>query len=125
MSLTAMLALFRATRRGGKFIRTPKHRIEQPGQEWRHQAYVRVGDPRALGEAVLGLAALAMIPVAALLHQWVLALYTSMFALGFLSLASLSAIDAFEVLTLRSLGRRALARVQAAERQHLECVDCA
>jgi len=114
MSLTALLALFRATRRGGQFIRTPKHRIEQPGQEWRHQAYVRVGDPRALGEAVLGLAALAMIPVTALLHQWLLALYTSMFALGFLSLASLSAIDAFEVLTLRSLGRRALARVQAA-----------
>ena len=38
MSLTAMLALFRATRRGGRFVRTPKHRIEERGQEWRHQA---------------------------------------------------------------------------------------
>ena len=64
MSLTAMLALFRATRRGGKFIRTPKHRIEQPGQEWRHQAYVRVGDPRALGEALFGIGALAIVPIA-------------------------------------------------------------
>ena len=115
MSLTAMLALFRATRRGGKFIRTPKHRIEKPGQEWRHQAYVRVGDPRALGEALLGIGALAIIPVAGVLHQWLLVLYTSMFALGFLTLASLSAVDALEVLALRNLGRRALARFQAAQ----------
>jgi cellulose synthase/poly-beta-1,6-N-acetylglucosamine synthase-like glycosyltransferase len=113
MSLTAMLALFRATRRGGKFVRTPKHRIEQPGQEWRHQAYVRVGDPRALGEALFGIGALAIIPVAGVLHQWLLVLYTSMFALGFLTLASLSAVDALEVLALRNLGRRALARFQA------------
>jgi hypothetical protein len=114
MSLTAMLALLRATRRGGQFIRTPKHRIEQPGQEWRHQAYVRVGDPRALGEAAFGLGALAIVPIAAAMHQGLLVLYSSMFALGFLSLASLSAVDALEVLTLRNLGRRALARVQAA-----------
>ncbi len=114
MSLTAILALFRATRRGGQFIRTPKHKIERPGQEWRHQAYVRVGDPRALGEAVLGLGALTIALVAAVMHQWLLAVYASMFGLGFLSVASLSAIDALEVLTLRNLGRRALARVQAA-----------
>ena len=114
MSLTALLALFRATRRGGKFVRTPKHRIEKPGQEWRHQAYVRVGDPRALGEAFFGIGALALIPVAGGLHQWLLVLYTSMFALGFLTLASLSAVDALEVLALRNLGRRALARFHAA-----------
>ena len=115
MSLTALLALFRATRRGGRFVRTPKHRIEKPGQEWRHQAYVRVGDPQALGEAFFGLGALAIIPVAGVLHQWLLVLYTSMFALGFLTLASLSAVDALEVLALRNLGRRALARFQAAK----------
>ena len=114
MSLTALLALFRATRRGGKFIRTPKYRIEKPGQEWRHQAYVRIGDPRALGEAVFGIGALAIIPVAGELHQWLLVLYSSMFALGFLTLASLSAVDALEVLAFRNLGRRALARFQAA-----------
>ncbi|MHB8587759.1 MAG: glycosyltransferase [Candidatus Dormibacteraceae bacterium] len=114
MSLTAMLALFRATRRGGRFIRTPKHRIERAGQEWRHQAYVRVGDPRALGEAVLGLGALTIVPLAAAMNQWLTAVYASVFALGFLSLASLSAVDALEVLTLRNLGRRALARVQVA-----------
>jgi len=114
MSLTALIALFGATRRGGKFVRTPKYRIEKPGQEWRHQAYVRVGDPRALGEAFFGMGALAIIPVAGVLHQWLLVLYTSMFALGFLSLASLSAIDAIEVLAFRNLGRRALARFQAA-----------
>ncbi len=115
MSLTALLALFRATRRGGRFVRTPKYRIERPGQEWRHQAYVRVGDPRALGEAFFGIGALAIIPIAGVMHQWLLVLYTSMFALGFLTLASLSAIDALEVLALRNLGRRALARFHAAK----------
>lgn len=114
MSLTAMLALIRATRRGGAFIRTPKHRIERPGQEWRHQAYVRVGDPRAIGEALLGLGALAVVPAALVLHQWLLAMYSSMFALGFLTVASLTAIDALEVLTFGNLSRRALVRVQAA-----------
>ncbi|HKB33116.1 MAG TPA: glycosyltransferase [Candidatus Dormibacteraeota bacterium] len=114
MSLTALIGLFRATRRGGKFVRTPKHRIEKPGQEWRHQAYVRAGDPRALGEAFFGIGALAIIPVAGLQHQWLLVLYTSMFALGFLTLASLTAIDALEVLAIRNLGRRALARLRAA-----------
>ena len=113
MSLTAMLALLCATRRGGKFIRTPKHRIEQPGQEWRHQAYVRVGDPRALGEALFGIGALAIVPIAGELQQWLLALYASLFALGFLSLASLSAVDALEVLAIRNLGRRALTRLRA------------
>ena len=114
MSLTAMLALFRATRRGGKFVRTPKHRIEQPGQEWRHQAYVRVGDPHAVAEALFGLGALAIVPLAGVMHQWLLVLYASMFAIGFLVLAALSAIDALEVLTLRNLGRRALARLRSA-----------
>jgi cellulose synthase/poly-beta-1,6-N-acetylglucosamine synthase-like glycosyltransferase len=114
MSLTAMLALFRATRRGGQFVRTPKHRIETPGQEWRHQAYVRVGDPRALGETVLGLGALAIAADAVLTGQSLIALYSSVFALGFLALASFSAVDALEVLTLRNLGRRTLGRVQVA-----------
>ena len=114
MSLTAMLAMFRATRPGGQFIRTPKHRIEERGQEWHHQAYVRVGDPRALAEALFGLGALAIVPLASTMHQWLLAVYASMFALGFLSLASFSAVDALEVLTLRNLGRSALIRFRAA-----------
>ncbi|HEV2029768.1 MAG TPA: glycosyltransferase [Candidatus Dormibacteraeota bacterium] len=114
MSLTAMVALFRATRPGGQFVRTPKHRIEQPGQEWRHQAYVRVGDPRAVAEALFGLGSLAIVPLAGVMHQWLLVLYASMFAIGFLVLAALSAIDTLEVLTLRNLGRRALARLQSA-----------
>jgi hypothetical protein len=113
MSLTAMVALFRAMKHGGQFVRTPKHRIEKPGQEWRNQEYVHVGDPRAVAEAVFGLGALAIVPLAATLGQWLLAMYASMFALGFLVLASLSAIDLLEVLTFRNLGRRALTRVRA------------
>jgi cellulose synthase/poly-beta-1,6-N-acetylglucosamine synthase-like glycosyltransferase len=113
MSLTATLALFRATRRGGRFVRTPKHRIEERGQEWRHQAYVSVGDAHALAEAAFGLGALAVVPVAIGMDQWLLAIYATMFALGFLVLASLSVVDLLEVLTLRTLGRRALARLQA------------
>jgi cellulose synthase/poly-beta-1,6-N-acetylglucosamine synthase-like glycosyltransferase len=112
MSLTALVALFRAMRPGGQFIRTPKHRIVQRGQEWRDQAYVVVGDVRALGEAALGLGAFAIVPVAIRLDQWLLAAYASMFALGFLTIASLSAMDLLEVITLRNLGRHALARVR-------------
>jgi hypothetical protein len=114
MSLTAMLALFRATRRGGNFVRTPKHGIELRGQQWRDQEYVRVGDPRALAEASLGIGALAIVQLAAGMQQWLLAIYASMFALGFVTLASLSAVNALEVLALRNLRRRALARLQAA-----------
>ena len=113
MSLTAMVALFRAMRRGGQFVRTPKHRIETRGQEWRNQEYVRVGDPRAVAEAIFGLGALAIVPLAATQRQWLLAMYAGMFALGFLVLASLSAIDLLEVLTFRNLGRRALGRLRA------------
>ncbi|HKV88726.1 MAG TPA: glycosyltransferase [Candidatus Dormibacteraeota bacterium] len=114
MSFNTLLALVRATRPGGVFVRTPKHRIVQPGQEWRDQAYVRVGDPRAVLEGVLGGAATAMVPLALIIHQPFIALYSAMFALGFLCVAGLSAVELLEVLTLRSVGRRALSRVQAA-----------
>ncbi|MDQ6722381.1 MAG: glycosyltransferase, partial [Candidatus Dormibacteraeota bacterium] len=114
MSLTVLMALMRATRRGGTFVRTPKHQIVERGQEWRDQAYVHVGDPRAMGEALLGFGTLTIVPFATAQGQWLVAIYSGLFALGFLTLAGLSAIDFLEVLTLRSLGRRALARLRAA-----------
>ena len=114
MSFTVILALFQATRPGGEFVRTPKHQIVERGQEWRNQAYVRVGDTRAIGEALLGAASLTMAPFAAAQGQWLVAVYSTLFALGFLTVAGLTAIDFLEVVTLRSLGRRALARVRVA-----------
>jgi hypothetical protein len=114
MSFTVILALLRATRRGGEFVRTPKHRIVERGQEWRDQAYVRVGDPRALGEALLGAGALTIVLFATAQGQGLVAIYSSLFALGFLTVAGLSAVEFLEVLTLRSLGRRALARLRLA-----------
>ncbi|HUE69201.1 MAG TPA: hypothetical protein VMP38_13510 [Candidatus Acidoferrum sp.] len=114
MSLNAIIALVRARRAGGAFVRTPKYRIERKGQEWRDQAYVRVGDPRALIEATAGLASLAVVPFALARGQLLIAAYSSMFAVGFLVVAALSAVDFLEVLTLRRLGARALRRVQAA-----------
>jgi glycosyl transferase family 2 len=114
MSLNTTIALVHATRRGGEFVRTPKHRIVERGQEWRDQAYVSVGDPRALAETLLGVAALSFTPIALITAQWLIAVYSAMFGLGFLTVAALSAVDLLEVLTLRNLGRRALARLQAA-----------
>jgi len=114
MSLNAIIALVRAMRPGGAFIRTPKYRIVHRGQEWRDQAYVRVGDPKALLEAAAGLASLALVPIALARGQLLIALYSSMFSAGFLIVAALSAVDFLEVLTLRRLGARALRRVQAA-----------
>ena len=114
MSLTVMVALARATRRGGEFVRTPKHRIVQRGQEWRDQDYVSVGDPRALAEGLLGVAALMIVGPAIASGRGFVAIYSSLFALAFLTLAAMSAKDFLEVLTLRSMGRRALARLRFA-----------
>jgi cellulose synthase/poly-beta-1,6-N-acetylglucosamine synthase-like glycosyltransferase len=114
MSLTVLLALVRATRPGGEFVRTPKHRIVESGQEWRDQAYVRVGDPRGLAEALIGAGAVLIVPVAVQAGQWLIAVYSSLFAFGFLTLAFMTAADMLRVLTLRRIGRRALARLQIA-----------
>ncbi|TMC73485.1 MAG: glycosyltransferase [Chloroflexi bacterium] len=114
MSLTVVVAMVRATRSGGEFVRTPKHHIVQRGQEWRHQDYVHVGDPRALAEALLGVAALMIASIAIYSHQSLVAIYACLFALGFLTLTSLSAIDFLEVVTLRGLGHRALTRLRLA-----------
>ena len=114
MSFTVLLAMLRATRGGGEFIRTPKYQIVRPGQEWRDQAYVRVGDPRVVGEATLGLAAFALVPFALALGKGVIALYATIFATGFLTVAALSVVELFEVMALRRLGQRTLTRVRAA-----------
>ncbi|HYL72360.1 MAG TPA: glycosyltransferase, partial [Candidatus Dormibacteraeota bacterium] len=114
MSLTVLLALVRALRGGGEFVRTPKYQIVRRGQEWRDQAYVRTGDPRALGDAVAGLAALALVPTAIIGRNGLIALYAFIFATGFLTVATLTGVEFLEVLTLRSLGLRALARLRSA-----------
>ena len=114
MSLNVIYALFAAMRPGGKFIRTPKHHIVRRGQEWRDQAYVRVGDPRALLEAALGLGAAAILPLAIGMGQLLLAVYSGLFSVGFLVVAALSLLDYVQVMTLRRLGLAALARVRLA-----------
>lgn len=114
MTLNSLIALTRSLRPGGSFVRTPKHRIVRRGQEWRDQAYVRVGDPRALLEAAAGGASLALVPAALVRGHVLVAIYASMFACGFILVAALSAVDLLEVLTLRRLGRKALARIRAA-----------
>ena len=101
MSLNTAIALVRATRRGGVFERTPKHRIEQRGQRWRDQAYVRAGDPRVLLEMVFGVGALALVPVAIGMGHAMLAVYAGLFGLGFFVVAGLSAIEFLQVVPPR------------------------
>ncbi len=113
MSLNTLIALIRATRPGGEFVRTPKHRIVERGQEWRDQAYVRVGDPRAAAEALLGVAALAIVAPGVAAGLWLVAMYSFLFAVGFITVAALSAVDLLEVVTLRRR-RNALARLRVA-----------
>src|SRR5258706_4036935 len=93
--------------RGGVFIRTPKYRIVSRGQEWRDQAYVRLGDRRIVGETVLGAGALTLAPLALRSGKALIGLYSTVFALGFLTLATLSTIEGLEVVSLRHLGRLA------------------
>jgi hypothetical protein len=114
MSLNAVLALVAALRPGGTFVRTPKHRIVQPGQEWRDQAYVIVGDPRALLEAFCGIGTLAIVPLAIQQEQALLAVYAGLFAVGFLVVALLSLVDFLEVLAMRRLGHRTLSALRRA-----------
>lgn len=113
MSLNVLVALLRATRRGGTFVRTPKYRVIERGQEWRDHEYVHAGDPRAAFEALLGVGALAIVPFAISKDQLLLAVYASLFALGLVIVAALSGLELLQVLTLRRLGSQALARLRS------------
>jgi hypothetical protein len=73
-----------------------------------------VGDPRVIGEAAIGVAALVMVPFALALGKGLIALYSSIFAIGFVTVAALSTVELLEVITLRRVGRRALASVRGA-----------
>ena len=106
MSLNTLIALVRATRSGGTFVRTPKHHITERGQEWRHQAYVRVGDLRAGLEALGGIGTLAIVAAALITDQDLIALYASIFAIGFLVVSGLSAVEYIEVAAPRRLSGR-------------------
>lgn len=108
MSLNTLISLFRALKPGGTFVRTPKHNITERGQEWRHQAYVRVGDYRAFLEGMAGLCALAMATVALITEQWLIAVYAAIFAMGFLVVSGISLFEFLEVASLKGLGRRLL-----------------
>jgi cellulose synthase/poly-beta-1,6-N-acetylglucosamine synthase-like glycosyltransferase len=108
MSLNTMIALGRAVKPGGVFVRTPKHHIVRPGQEWMDQDYVRAGDWRAALEAIFGLVVLAIVPVALAHKQGILAAYAGIFALGFLVVSGLTIVEFVEVMALRRLGRRTL-----------------
>jgi cellulose synthase/poly-beta-1,6-N-acetylglucosamine synthase-like glycosyltransferase len=101
MSLNTTIALTRATRRGGVFVRTPKHRIEQRGQQWRDQAYVRAGDARVLLEVAFGAGALAIVPVAIGMGHAMLAVYAALFGLGFFVVAGLSVVEFLQVVSVR------------------------
>jgi hypothetical protein len=55
-----------------------------------------------------------MVPAALGLGQSLIAAYATLFAVGFLTLAVMTAVEFLEVITLRSLGKRALARLRVA-----------
>src|SRR5207248_1792628 len=92
----AFSLLMPVMRSGGQCVRTPKYQIVHRGQEWRDQAYVRAGDPRAFGEALLGVAAFITLGIAITGREALIAVYSGVFALGFLILASMTAIEFLE-----------------------------
>jgi hypothetical protein len=113
-SLTVLRALFRSGKLGGEFERTPKYGIEHPEHEWRASNYVPSVGAQAGIEALLGLAAAGMAVAAVRLGAPSIALYSTVFALGFAAVAFLSAAQAVQVLTLRRLGRRGLRALRRA-----------
>ena len=114
LSLTVLIALVRSLRPGGEFVRTPKYRIVEAGEEWRDSAYVRVGSPAAILELGLGLGAAVLALIALTVQMWLVAVYSALFATGLLSLSLLSLAEALQVITFRRLGARALHRVRIA-----------
>jgi len=121
MSANTFIALIRALRPGGVFVRTPKHHIVAAGQEWRDQAYVRTGDVRALLEATIGIAVLAIVPFALTMKLTLLAIYSGMFAIGFLAIAVLSLVEFLEVVSFRAMDVRARRRIRAVAPALLFC----
>ncbi|HEX2681829.1 MAG TPA: glycosyltransferase, partial [Candidatus Dormibacteraeota bacterium] len=113
MALNTLIALARAVRPGGVFVRTPKHHIVRAGQEWMDQAYVRRGDWRVAAEAIFGLGALAIVPIAIAYHQVLLAIYAGVFALGFLVVSGVSGFEYLKVAFFRRYGRRWLRTLPA------------
>jgi cellulose synthase/poly-beta-1,6-N-acetylglucosamine synthase-like glycosyltransferase len=113
-SLVVALSLVRALRPPGEFRRTPKYRIETPGQEWAAGAYATVLEPIALAELALGLATGTIALIAIRGAEWLLAVYSLLFAAGFLSLSIGSLGQALEVVSLRRLGRNLPGRLYRA-----------
>ncbi len=107
-SLTVLAALFRAFRRH-TFNRTPKYRIERPGQEWRDGDYVLAGDRFAPVELALGVAVLALAGAGAAQGRWLVTVYALLFGGGFLFLGGLALVQSLQVVALRALGRQAAA----------------
>ena len=113
-SLVVVLSLFKALRPDGEFRRTPKYRIEQPGQEWAAGAYATVLEPVALAELALGLATGVLGLVAIRGSEWLLGFYSLLFGAGFLCLSVGSLGQALEVVSLRRLGRNLPGRLYRA-----------
>ena len=104
MSLTITRALWRSLSTGGEFRRTPKYRIEGPGQVWSTATYSSPLDPISLLELAVGAAALAVGLGAALWSEWLMALYAGLIGSGFLYVAGASFAQVF--VSVGSIGRR-------------------
>ena len=96
-SLTVAISLVRAFGKGGEFKRTPKYRIDRPGQDWAQKAYFRPGDVRVAGELVAGGAALFLATLSFQMGQWSLVLYALIFGIGFLTLSLGSIVQALRL----------------------------
>jgi len=94
LSLTIWRALLRSTRAGGEFKRTPKYRIESPGQDWLEATYRTPLDRIWLLEFAFGLAGLAVGVEAVALGEYLMAAYATLIAGGFLYVAGASFVQA-------------------------------
>ncbi|MDQ6917773.1 MAG: glycosyltransferase [Candidatus Dormibacteraeota bacterium] len=114
LSVTVWLSFIRALRPGGEFLRTPKYRIERSGQEWRDAAYASSGDPIALIEVAVGMAAFGVAAVALAYSELLMAAYAAVIGAGFAYLGGSSLIQALEVMTVRRPGKQGLLRLRQA-----------
>lgn len=88
LSLNNTIAVWQGlTGQGGAFLRTPKFRIETADDEWRRSSYRLVIESRLLGEAALGLYALATVAVAIGQRNWWTAMFMAIYAASFATMA--------------------------------------
>ena len=103
---TLRAALQSVRRKNGVFERTPKFGIENARQNWTGRRYQLRLDPIVFLELPFAVFNLATMLVALKLHNWLIAFYAMMFAVGLLFTSSMTLLQSIDVRRRRNNSRQ-------------------